>query len=532
MIPRRYVIAGLGIGLAIVLAVILRPNRSDDAKPSGRARGERLNRRERRARSGIRGRAGRRRRGSRRCGRGAGRGGGHREAPRGARRGEGQRRLRPEDRSDDELRHRLGRLKGSELELRRLGASGRDRPEGAVRLPPHHALRRAGTAATHCPTPWIPLTISDGRRRDLGPAGADLPVRRSKAAVRPDHRGRARTPAPSTRPSSTSIGTTASRRSSRNPPTTARPGPTPVHVYGNVSWTDKPEITIERLREGRLRLVERAAGRRPLRRHLPRLRRDVDAAEAQRRQALLLRLRRPRPRRRDGHLLGIEQSSYSGRRNVERRGVAPRRHLPRQGHDVAERHRREGATRRELHRRRVQPRLLHRARPRSWATRRVISSSRMRARRPTRGHSASTSRRRRTRGRTWSAGVPLSVTGENATEPRLASSGGGNVRIWYMQTAGARSRRLERLVPELVGRRRELVVPGEDQRRARRSCRLRRRETASARSTGTTARSRSRTPARRSPPGARGSATRAPAAPGSTSSAEPHPRTASLEVLG
>ena len=30
MIPRRYVIAGLGIGLAIVLAVVLRPNRSDD----------------------------------------------------------------------------------------------------------------------------------------------------------------------------------------------------------------------------------------------------------------------------------------------------------------------------------------------------------------------------------------------------------------------------------------------------------------------------------------------------------------------
>ena len=38
-------------------------------------------------------------------------------------------------------------------------------------------------------------------------------------------------------------------------------------------------------------------------------------------------------------------------------------------------------------------------------------------------------------GRTWSAGVPLSVSGENATQPRLASSGGGNVRIWYMQTA-------------------------------------------------------------------------------------------------
>ena len=39
-------------------------------------------------------------------------------------------------------------------------------------------------------------------------------------------------------------------------------------------------------------------------------------------------------------------------------------------------------------------------------------------------------------GQTWSAGAPLSVSGENATQPRLASSGGGNARIWYMQTAG------------------------------------------------------------------------------------------------
>ena len=38
-------------------------------------------------------------------------------------------------------------------------------------------------------------------------------------------------------------------------------------------------------------------------------------------------------------------------------------------------------------------------------------------------------------GRTWSAGMPLSVNGENATQPRLASSGGGDVRIWYMQTS-------------------------------------------------------------------------------------------------
>jgi hypothetical protein len=39
-------------------------------------------------------------------------------------------------------------------------------------------------------------------------------------------------------------------------------------------------------------------------------------------------------------------------------------------------------------------------------------------------------------GRTWSAREALSVSGENATQPRLASGGGGNFRIWYMQTAG------------------------------------------------------------------------------------------------
>ena len=39
-------------------------------------------------------------------------------------------------------------------------------------------------------------------------------------------------------------------------------------------------------------------------------------------------------------------------------------------------------------------------------------------------------------GRTWSAGAPVSPAGEHATGPRLASSGGGNVRLWFMQTAG------------------------------------------------------------------------------------------------
>jgi hypothetical protein len=38
-------------------------------------------------------------------------------------------------------------------------------------------------------------------------------------------------------------------------------------------------------------------------------------------------------------------------------------------------------------------------------------------------------------GRTWGGAKPLSVIGENATGPRLASSGNGDVRMWYMRTA-------------------------------------------------------------------------------------------------
>ncbi len=38
-------------------------------------------------------------------------------------------------------------------------------------------------------------------------------------------------------------------------------------------------------------------------------------------------------------------------------------------------------------------------------------------------------------GRTWGSRKALSVSGENATGPRLASGGLGDVRLWYMQTA-------------------------------------------------------------------------------------------------
>jgi hypothetical protein len=40
-------------------------------------------------------------------------------------------------------------------------------------------------------------------------------------------------------------------------------------------------------------------------------------------------------------------------------------------------------------------------------------------------------------GRTWGPRKALSVSGENATGPRLAAAGAGSVRLWYMQTANA-----------------------------------------------------------------------------------------------
>jgi hypothetical protein len=39
-------------------------------------------------------------------------------------------------------------------------------------------------------------------------------------------------------------------------------------------------------------------------------------------------------------------------------------------------------------------------------------------------------------GRTWGAGVTISTPGEEATDPAIESTGTGDVRAWYMQTAG------------------------------------------------------------------------------------------------
>jgi hypothetical protein len=121
--------------------------------------------------------------------------------------------------------------------------------------------------------------------------------------------------------------------------------------------------------------------------------------------------------------------------------------------------------------------------------------------------------------RTWSAGTPISVAGEDATQPRPASFG-GSTRVWYMQTAGGDN-------PDAWNVWYRNSADGGRRGRLRSRSRMRLQErpatsarTASRRSTATMARSPSRTRARPSPPGARAFRTPAPAAPGSTSSAE------------
>jgi hypothetical protein len=74
----------------------------------------------------------------------------------------------------------------------------------------------------------------------------------------------------------------------------------PVRPNGRVSWTDKDDLS---QRQGRLRVLERPDRGRPLDGCVARLRRHLDADARRRQQAILLRLRRQGPARRNGDLL-------------------------------------------------------------------------------------------------------------------------------------------------------------------------------------------------------------------------------------
>ena len=126
-----------------------------------------------------------------RLARGAGRGPADGAARRRARPGPVARHVRRAGEADDAAGERLGRLATAQLEHRRLGARGRDRPEGAVGLPADDALRRR-PARLHGP---LPLAVHRagglvGRRLELRRAGAALPLPRREGAVRPGDRGR------------------------------------------------------------------------------------------------------------------------------------------------------------------------------------------------------------------------------------------------------------------------------------------------------------------------------------------------------
>ena len=152
------------------------------------------------------------------------------------------------------------------------------------------------TCPGRCPTPYIALTVSSDGGRTWGPQrplcvcqGASTQydptievVPGTGAVYAAFLNGTANNPFSTAFVKSTDHGATWSA---------------PVKVYGNVAWTDKPEVTMSRLGPRTFRVVERPHQRRPLRRRVTRLRRHLDAAPADREPALLLRLRRPRARR-------------------------------------------------------------------------------------------------------------------------------------------------------------------------------------------------------------------------------------------
>jgi hypothetical protein len=181
MIPRRYVIAGLGIFLAIVLAVVLRPQ--DDGavertRPAANVDTAGTAESEAKSEEEFEGEEGR---------------GGATEAQEEAEVKEkrlealaeakaGQ--VRPEDRRDDCAGHRLGRLAGP--------SSNFDDWEPAVATDPKApyiyllTTRYAeGDCGVHCPTPWIPLTVSSDGGATWSPQAPICQCDRSKAQYDP-----------------------------------------------------------------------------------------------------------------------------------------------------------------------------------------------------------------------------------------------------------------------------------------------------------------------------------------------------------
>ena len=241
MIPRRYVIAGLGIGLAIVLAVILRPNRSDDgnraaepvanvstgesAEPEAESEGE------------VEGEEGR---------------GGAAEAQEEAEVTEKRLEALAEARANGDFGQKIAattapatgwvgsRVMSSNFDDWEPAVA--DRPEGAVHLLPHHALRRRGTAGCTARRPGSRSRSPRTAARPGAPRCRSASADRSKAQYDPTIEVVPNTGAVYSAflnfDRHNGFSTVFTKSTDHGQTWTE-----PVHVYGNVSWTDKPEIT-------------------------------------------------------------------------------------------------------------------------------------------------------------------------------------------------------------------------------------------------------------------------------------------------
>ena len=470
MIPRRYVIAGLGIGLAIVLAVILRPNRSDDgnqaaepvanvstgesAEPEGEFEGE------------VEGEEGR---------------GGAEEAQEEAEVTEKRLEALAEARANGDFGQKIAATTAPATGWvgSKALSSNFDDWEPAVATDPkapyiyflttRYATRDCGV---HCPTPWIPLTISKDGGATWSPQVPICECDRSKAQYDPTIE---------VVPNTGAVYSAFLNLDRHNGFSTVFTKSTdhgqtwtePVHVYGNVSWTDKPEITSSASGKdvyvswngpqgGDLYVgISHDFGETWTQKKLSDDKRYYYAYDAR-----VLG---------DGTVIFSESSIvYSGLTNVSgevwHHAVISRD----KGDDLEERRRREGATRRELRRRRLLPRLL---RGPDLGRGRRAGSSRLRVRGPDDRRGATARLRLDVDERRPDVEPRCAPLGERRErDPATARVVGRRKRPHLVHAdRRPRSRRLERLVPELVERRRKLVLPGEDQRRARRRGRLHRR---------------------------------------------------------
>ena len=263
MIPRRYVIAGLGILLAIILAVVLRPN--DDGKvettqPAASVDTGESAESESEAESEPQG-------GEER--------GGAAEAQEEAELTEKRLEALAEARARGEFGRRIAPTRNAAPGWvgSRVMSSTSDDWEPAVAADPkapyvYLLTTRYGTrqCGDRCPKPWIPLKVSTDGGTTWGPRASALPMHGRHLAARSDHRGRAQDrrrirSLPELRPQLVVDGIHEIHRPWRD---MEQPGPR----LRRCGLDGQARADHEPVREARLFLLERAERRRPLRRHL------------------------------------------------------------------------------------------------------------------------------------------------------------------------------------------------------------------------------------------------------------------------